>query len=80
MIQQLSTVPLPHGSCPETGQATGKFVATILGGPKHPNHPPGVVLGGYTDVIDIISGDGCAKELSENENLKRLEEEVLLRE
>lgn len=69
MIQQLSTVPLPHGSCPETGQATGKFVATILGGPKHPNHPPGVVLGGYTDVIDIISGDGCPKELSENEKL-----------
>jgi hypothetical protein len=76
-MQQLSTVPLPQGNCPETGQASGTLVATMVGGPKHPNHPPGVVLGGKTDVIDIIPYDECAQE--EIKTCKGLDEETLTR-
>jgi hypothetical protein len=76
-MQQLSTVPLPQGNCPETGQASGTLVATIVGGPKHPNHPPGVVLGGKTDVIDIIPYNKSTQE--EIKTCKGLDEETLMR-
>lgn len=54
-MQRLSTVPLAQGTCLDTGEATATLVATIGGGPKHPNQPAGVELGGNTDVIDMFS-------------------------